>query len=223
MVRAFAANRAKVAFLDIQPEAGAAMMAETGARFIHCDVTDTRALKTAIAEIRNALGPIGILINNAANDDRRGIDDVDEIYWDGQQNVNLRHQFFAAQAVRPHMRELGGGAIINFSSISYHYGSDHMIAYATAKSAVIGLTNALARGFSGDNIRVNAIEPGAVITPRQRQLWYTTEESVQSMVERQLVRRILTGDDVARLALFLASDDSGMITKQSIAIDAGLR
>ena len=98
-----------------------------------------------------------------------------------------------------------------------------MSAYATAKSAVIGLTNALARGFSGDNIRVNAIEPGAVITPRQRQLWYTTEESVQSMVERQLVRRILTGDDVARLALFLASDDSGMITKQSIAIDAGLR
>ena len=133
MVRAFAANRAKVVFLDVQPEAGAAMMAETGARFIHCDVTDTRALKTAIAEIRNALGPIGILINNAANDDRRGIDDVDEIYWDGQQNVNLRHQFFAAQAVRPHMRELGGGAIINFSSISYHYGSDHMIAYATAK------------------------------------------------------------------------------------------
>ena len=120
------------------------------------------------------------------------------------------------------MREVGGGSIINFSSIAWKFGAYEMAAYATAKAAVHGLTRALARGFGPDNIRVNTIEPGAVMTERQRQLWYQTEESIEVVVQRQLIRRVLLGEEIARTALFLAADDSAMITKQSITVDAGL-
>lgn len=222
MVRAFAANGSRVAFVDIQEEAGRAVASEHGALFLPCDITDIAALKTSIAEAGRRLGPIAVLINNAANDDRHRIDDVTVEYWDQSQAVNLRPQFFAAQAVRPQMRELGFGSIINFSSISWRYGADGMAAYATAKSAVLGLTRALARGFGADNIRVNAIEPGAVITERQKQLWYPTEESIDALVQRQAIRKVLLGEEIARTALFLAADDSRMITKQSIIVDAGL-
>ena len=186
------------------------------------DITDLTALKTCIGEVGEILGPIGILVNNAANDDREEIDDITETYWDRSQAINLRPHFFAAQAVRPQMRQLGSGSIINFSSISYRYGADKMLPYATAKAAIIGLTKALARGFGADNIRVNAIEPGAVITERQRQLWYPTAQAVQGMVDRQIIKKILSGEEVARLALFLAADDSRMITKQSLVIDGGM-
>lgn len=222
MVRAFAANRARVAFVDIQDEAGRALAGQCGALFVSCDITDVAALQAAIAEAGRQLGPIAVLVNNAANDDRHAIDDVTVAYWDHSQAVNLRPQFFAAQAVRPQMRRLGFGSIINFSSISWRYGADGMAVYATAKSAVLGLTRALARGFGADNIRVNAIEPGAVITERQRQLWYPTEASVDALVQRQAIKKILLGDEIARTALFLAADDSRMITKQSIIVDAGL-
>ena len=222
MVRAFAANGARVAFVDIQEESGAALAGEVGAIFLRCDVTDVPALRAAIAEAGNRLGRIGVLINNAANDERHKIDDVTVDYWDQSQAVNLRPHFFAAQAVRPQMRELGFGSIINFSSISWRYGADGMAAYATAKSAVLGLTRALARGFGTDNIRVNAIEPGAVITERQKQLWYQTPESIEVVVQRQAIKRVLLGEEIARTALFLAADDSAMITKQSIIVDAGL-
>ncbi len=113
------------------------------------------------------------------------------------------------------MKSLGGGSIINFSSIAWRFGADHMVAYVTAKAAVVGLTRALARAFGPDNIRVNAIEPGAVMTEKQRRLWYTTEASVAEMVARQAIQRLLLGDEIARAALFLAADDSRMITKQS--------
>jgi len=222
IVRAFHDSGARVAFVDIQDTAGKALAAELGALFLHCDLTDIESLKASIAAVHAALGPIGVLVNNAANDDRHPIDDVNVDYWDWSQHVNLRPHFFAAQAVRPQMRELGGGSIINFSSIAWRLGSDTMAPYATAKSAVIGLTKALARGFGADNIRVNAIEPGAVMTEKQRQLWYKTAESVDAMVERQLLRRVLTGEDIARAVLFLASDDSRMITKQSLIVDAGM-
>lgn len=222
IVRAFHDSGARVAFVDIQDTAGKALAAELGALFLHCDLTDIESLKASIAAVHAALGPIGVLVNNAANDDRHPIDDVNVDYWDWSQHVNLRPHFFAAQAVRPQMRELGGGSIINFSSIAWRLGSDTMAPYATAKSAVIGLTKALARGFGADNIRVNAIEPGAVMTEKQRQLWYKTAESVDAMVERQLLRRVLTGEDIARAVLFLASDDSHMITKQSLIVDAGM-
>src|SRR5690606_28148469 len=130
--------------------------------------------------------------------------------------------FFAAQAVRPQMRQLGFGSIINFSSISWRFGAGHMAAYATAKAAVLGLTKALARAFGPDNIRVNAIEPGAVMTERQRQLWYTSEEEVDAMVSRQLLGRVLLGEEIARTALFLPADDGRMITNQTIIVDAGM-
>lgn len=222
IVRAFHGCGAKVAFVDIQERAGSELAAELGALFLKCDLTDIDSLKASIAAVHAALGPIGVLVNNAANDDRHAIDDVSAEYWDWSQHVNLRPHFFAAQAVRPQMRELGGGSIINFSSIAWRLGSDTMAPYATAKSAVIGLTNALARGFGADNIRVNAIEPGAVMTEKQRQMWYKTQESVDAMVEKQLLRRVLTGEDIARAVLFLAADDSRMITKQTLIVDAGM-
>lgn len=222
MVRAFAGSGSRVAFVDIQQETGQALAAECGALFLPCDITDIAALKDAIAQTGDRLGPIAVLINNAANDDRHEIDDVTVQYWDQSQAINLRPQFFAAQAVRPQMRTLGFGSIINFSSISWRFGADGMAVYATAKSAVLGLTKALARGFGADNIRVNAIEPGAVITERQRQLWYQTPESIDALVQRQAIRKVLLGEEIARTALFLAADDSRMITKQSIIVDAGL-
>jgi NAD(P)-dependent dehydrogenase (short-subunit alcohol dehydrogenase family) len=223
MVRAFAANGARVAFIDLQRDVGQALADELGALFLPCDVTDVPALQRSIATTAERLGPIGVLVNNAANDDRRPLDDIDIDYWDASQAINLRPHFFAAQAVRPQMRQLGGGSIINFSSIAWRAGADGMAPYATAKAAILGLTRALARGFGADNIRVNAIEPGAVMTERQRQLWYKSEESVRAMVDRQAIKRVLRGEDIARTALFLAADDSSMITKQSLIVDAGLR
>lgn len=222
IVRAFAANRARVAFVDIQDADGEALARETGSLFLHCDVTDIPALKDAIAAARDRLGPIGILVNNAANDDRHAADEVTEEYWDRNQDINLKHQFFAAQAVRPQMRELGGGSIINFSSIAWRGGGDVFPSYATAKAAILGLTRALGRDFGGDNIRVNAIEPGAVVTPRQIRLWYKSEAAVDSVTQLQALKRRLLGDEIARAVLFLASDDSRMITKQALRVDGGL-
>lgn len=222
IVRAFAANAAKVAFIDIQDAEGEALAAETGATFIHCDVTDIPALKASIEAAHQALGPIGVLVNNAANDDRHKADDVTDEYWDRNQDINLKHQFFAAQAVRPQMKALGGGSIINFSSIAWRGGGDSFPSYATAKAAILGLTRALGRDFGADFIRVNAIEPGAVVTPRQIRLWYKSEEAVESVTARQALKRRLLGDEIARAVLFLASDDSRMITKQALRVDGGL-
>jgi NAD(P)-dependent dehydrogenase (short-subunit alcohol dehydrogenase family) len=229
IVEAFAGQGAKVAFVDLQTGVGEALadrLAASGAPrplCISADVTDIPSLQAAIARTRQTLGPIGVLVNNAANDQRHKIDDLSVEFWDQTQNVNLRHQFFAAQAVRADMRELGGGSIINMSSTAWRFGAAEMPAYATAKAAVLGLTRALARAFGPDNIRVNAIEPGAVMTERQRQLWYKTEESVQAMVARQLLPHVLLGEEIARMILFLGADDSRMITKQSFIVDAGLR
>jgi D-xylose 1-dehydrogenase len=224
IVRAFHRNGSRVAFVDVQEAEGKALTKELGGKplFIKCDLVDVAMLQSVIELVRQKLGPIGVLVNNAANDDRCGIAEMTVDYWDTMQAINLRPHFFAAQAIRPHMKEIGGGSIINFSSIAWRFGADAMISYATAKSAVIGLTKALARGLAVDNIRVNSIEPGAVMTERQRKLWYQSEESVQSMVKRQLMQRVLVGEDIARTALFLAADDSYMITKQSIIVDAGL-
>ncbi|PSJ64701.1 SDR family NAD(P)-dependent oxidoreductase [Kumtagia ephedrae] len=229
MVRAFAANQARVAFLDIQAETGERLVEELAEKsrhvplFVACDVTDIPALQQAIEKVRAELGQVAVLVNNAANDDRHAIAEVTPDYWDRTQDVNLKHQFFAAQAVHPQMKALGFGSIINFSSTSWRFGADQMAAYATAKAGIVGLTRALARAFGPDNIRVNAIEPGAVITERQRELWFKDEEAVDQVVQRQLLHRVLLGEEIARTALFLAADDSRMITKQSILVDAGLR
>jgi NAD(P)-dependent dehydrogenase (short-subunit alcohol dehydrogenase family) len=228
IVRAFAGQDARVAFLDILDEDGNALAQELGGvasppLYIRCDLTDVAALKAAVADVRSRLGPVAVLVNNAANDSRHKIDEVTPEYWDEALNINLRPHFFTAQAVRAHMHELGHGSIINFSSIAWRGGASNMVAYATAKAGVQGLTRALARGFGDDNIRVNAIEPGAVITERQKRLWFTKEGSIDAVVQRQTLKHVLLGEEIARTVLFLAADDSRMITKQSIRVDAGLR
>jgi NAD(P)-dependent dehydrogenase (short-subunit alcohol dehydrogenase family) len=228
IVRAFAHNHARVAFIDLQVEAAEAMAKELAGvgestLFLRCDVTDVPALQASIKEASARLGPISVLVNNAASDERHEVDEVSVEYWDHAQNVNLRHHFFAAQAVRPQMRALGSGSIVNLSSIAWRAGAGEMPAYSTAKAGIVGLTRALARAFGADKIRVNAIEPGAVMTDRQKRLWYKTPEAVEAMAQRQLIKTTLLGEDVARMALFLGADDSRMVTKQSITVDAGIR
>lgn len=223
IVRAFAGQGSKVAFVDLLESEGSDLATEVSGLFIRCDVTDIAALKSAIARTGEDLGPIGVLVNNAANDNRHEVDAVDEAYWDQAMDINLKHQFFASQAVRAQMRQLGGGSIINFSSIAWRGGAGNMAVYATAKAAVNGMTRALARAFGDDNIRVNSVEPGAVITERQKRLWFTAPGSIDAVVQRQMIKQVLLGDEIARTVLFLASDDSRMITKQAITVDAGLR
>ena len=200
IVRAFVANDAKVGFVDILDEAGEALVVElAGAAhrpvYLHCDLIDIPALQAAVSKIGDRLGPIAVLVNNAANDDRHKIDDVTVEYWDRTQDINLRPQFFAAQAVHKYMKQLGYGSIINFSSIAWRGGADSMAGYATAKAGVLGLTRALARGFGNDNIRVNAIEPGAVITDRQLKLWFTKPGSVDAVVQKRFIKQVLLGEE----------------------------
>ena len=227
MVEAFAANNARVVFLDIQQEASEKLVEKLSAArhrpvFIRSDLTYIPALRAAVERAASEAGPVSVLINNAANDERHKLEDVTPEYWDKAMNVNLRPHFFAAQAVWPHMRKLGRGSIVNFSSIAWMAGGANFVAYTSAKAAVIGLTNSLARELGPDNIRVNAIAPGAVVTERQLRLWYNEEQADQT-VQRQLIRRRLLPVDIARVALFLAADDSEMVTKQCLVVDAGLR
>ena len=226
IVQALAEQGARVAFVDILEDASRSLIQQLSdvdhqPLFIQCDLTDIGALRQAIQRVYQELGPIGILVNNAANDERHEVDKVTPDYWDSAMDVNLRHQFFAAQAVRPHMQELGSGTIINFSSIVWVFGGAAFVAYATAKAGVVGLTNSLAREFGADDIRVNAIAPGAVVTERQLRLWYT-EQQADELANRQAIKRRLLPEEIARTVLFLASDDSRMITKQCITVDAGL-
>lgn len=226
IVQALAEQGARVAFVDILEDASRSLIQQVSdvdhqPLFIQCDLNDIGALRQAIQRVYQELGPIGILVNNAASDERHEVDKVTPDYWDSAMDVNLRHQFFAAQAVRPHMQELGSGTIINFSSIVWVFGGAAFVAYATAKAGVVGLTNSLAREFGADDIRVNAIAPGAVVTERQLRLWYT-EQQADELANRQAIKRRLLPEEIARTVLFLASDDSRMITKQCITVDAGL-
>jgi NAD(P)-dependent dehydrogenase (short-subunit alcohol dehydrogenase family) len=227
MVEAFVAQGASVAFVDLARRESAEQAERLAAGpqeplFIECDLMNLAELEAAMEEVRQRLGPIAALVNNAANDARQGADEVTEADWDRAMAVNLKHQFFAAQIARRSMREIGGGSIINFSSTSWMMGTAGLSAYAAAKAGVVGLTRSLAREFGPDNIRVNAIAPGAVITERQRRLWLS-DADVAQIVARQCLARILVADEVARTALFLAADDSRMITKQCLIVDAGLR
>ncbi len=222
IVEAFADQGARVGFLDIQADAGQALAEKTGAEFGAIDITDVAALQATLAEMAGRLGSISVLINNAANDKRQDVDDISDEDWTTSQNINLRAQFFAAQSVRPGMAAGGGGSIINISSIVWRLAGGDMVPYATAKAGVLGLTKSLAHAFGDDNIRVNTIEPGAIFTERQRALWYPTEDDVNTLVSRQLLKRPMNGGEIARMALFLASDDSRMITNQSFIVDAGL-
>ena len=225
-VRAFAANGSKVAFLDLQEEAGRALAdGLAGSRhkplFLRCDVTRTDELKAAIGEARGRLGPTNVLVNNAANDQRQVFEEVTPDDLDRTLAVNFRHVFFAAQAVVPQMIESGGGSIVNMSSMSWYAGVPDLMGYTSAKAAIVGLTHSLARAVGKHRIRVNAIAPGLVLTEKQLRLWYPTADKVAQMVGNQFLPDGIQPAEVARLALFLASDDSRMITKQTFALNGG--
>jgi NAD(P)-dependent dehydrogenase (short-subunit alcohol dehydrogenase family) len=225
-VRAFAANGARVAFLDLQEDAGNALArslqdAAHAPLFVPCDLTDPAALRTALARVRAELGPAAVLVNNAANDQRQTFQDVTPDQFDWVMAVNLRHVYFACQAVVPQMIELGYGSIINMSSLAWMFGSPDLQAYAAAKAAIVGLTSSLARQMGQHRIRVNAIAPGLVLTEKQRRLWFTDEAKLAAVVSRQSLPDVIQPEDIARVALFLAADDSRMITKQTLSVNAG--
>jgi len=222
ITRAFVAQGAKVGFLDIDTARGEALEAELGsdALFVACDLTDIPALKAAVQTIRDGFGAIDVLINNAAHDERHATLEVTEDYWDGRMAVNLKHQFFAAQAVLPDMTAKGKGAIVNMGSTSWVIGQGGMAAYTASKSAVIGLTRSLARDFGAHGVRVNAIAPGWIMTERQMALW-VTPETEKSIYENQALKRPLVPDDIARVVVFMSSDEAGAITNQHYIVDGG--
>lgn len=222
MVRQFAAQGTRVGFVDIDRAAGEDLAAELGegVRFLPCDVRDVPALEGAIAAVADELGPVTILVNNAAHDLRHTIDQLDEAYWDDRQAVNLRHHFFAARAVAPMMRAAGGGSIINLGSISAHIDLMDLVGYITAKAGIEGLTRTLAREFGPDRIRVNCLIPGWVMTERQLRDW-VTPEAEESIRRNQCLEDKVYPGDVARMALWLAADDSAMCTAQKWVVDGG--
>jgi D-xylose 1-dehydrogenase len=221
IVEGFAAQGCDVVFFDINEADSNEVAQRTGARFVHVDLTDTQATQQAINRIIGDGGAIDVLVNNAANDDRHEVDDVTEAYWDDRLNVNLKHQFFCAQAVIPGMREKGGGVIINLGSISWHLALPGLILYETCKAAIEGLTRALARDLGCDNIRVSCVVPGNVRTPRQLK-WYTPEGEAE-IVNGQCLKGRLVPEDVAAMILFLASDDARLISGHEYFVDAGWR
>lgn len=226
LVEAFVRQGAKVGFVDIAEAHAEALVARLGDAehapvFRRLDLTDLDALARVFAELQEALGGVDVLVNNAANDDRHTIADVTPAYWDERMNVNLRHQFFAAQAVIPAMKAAGGGSIVNFGSISWHLGLEDLVLYQTAKAAIEGLTRSLARDLGRDNIRVNAVVPGNVKTPRQEK-WYTPEGEAE-IVSAQCLDGRIEPADIAALVLFLAADDARMCTGHNYWMDAGWR
>src|SRR5690242_15312588 len=226
IVEHFAGQGAKVGFVDIDEPASTALVKKISAAglpaplFLKADVRDVKAYQAAIAEAAAKLGTITVLINNAARDDRHDLADVTPDFWDERIAVNLRHQFFAIQAVAPGMKVAGGGSIVNFSSVSYHTMTARLSVYEAAKAAVIGLTRGLARDLGPDGIRLNAITPGWIMTQRQIDLWLTPEAEADLM-KAQCLKEKVYPPDIARMALFLASDDSRLISAQNFVVDGG--
>lgn len=226
LVEHFARQGAQVAFIDLQADAGAALvdsLAADGVRvplFLPLDLRDIPALQAAIASVAKRYGDISVLVNNAAHDERHRVEDVTVEFWEDRMQVNLRHQFFAAQAVLPMMRAAGGGSIINMGSVSWHVGQGGMPAYTTAKAGIEGLTRGLARDLGPDKIRVNCIIPGWIMTQRQIELWLTPTAEQELMLAQCLKEKVFPAD-VARMALWLAADDSRLCTSQTWVVDAG--
>lgn len=225
IVRSFAEQNCLVTIFDIQDDAGQDLADQLGqsTQYVHCDLLDTDTTQTQVHSIAKQRGALSVLVNNAANDDRRPIENIDADYWDWSQRINVGSQFFVAQAAYRSMKTLKKGSVINLSSIAWRLGIAELAAYATAKAGILGLTQSLAREFGQHNIRVNAIEPGAVMTTKQRSLWYPTDADVERMVNRQMLDRVIVGEDIARVVVFLASDDSAAITGQSIRVDSGFQ
>lgn len=222
IVRAFANQGAKVGFLDIDSEGSAALAAsiEGTVDYEVCDLRDIDALRNAIAALAGRLGDAAVLVNNAARDDRHDWKDVTPEYWDERQATNLRHMFFAIQAVAPGMIKAGGGSIINLGSNSWWEAGGGFPAYTTAKSAVHGLTRTMARDLGKYRIRVNAVVPGWIMTERQKKLW-ATPESLAAHRERQCLPDLIEPQYVARMVLFLASEDAAMCTASNYMVEAG--
>ncbi len=226
IVEHFCQQGAKVGFVDVDDAASEALVEAMVAAghekpiFVNCDLRDIEALRASIGQIRAALGPITVLINNAANDQRHDIDEVTPEFWDDRFAVNLKHQFFAAQAIYPDMEAAGGGAIVNIGSVSWMIGQGGMPCYTTAKSAIAGLTRSLARDLGPKNIRVNCVVPGWIMTQRQLDLWLTPEAEADLM-ERQCLKRKLVPADIAKAVLFFASEDASGFTNQSYVADGG--
>lgn len=225
LTEGFLAQGAKVAFVQRSDSTAFCdeMAEKHGARplFIPCDITDVEALKAAIAQASEAHGEIDVLVNNAANDKRHDTLEVDEDFWEWSQAINLKAYFFASQAVVPGMQKKGGGAIINFTSISYIMGQAGYVSYATANSGINGMTRALAREFGPDRIRVNAIAPGWVLTDKQKEMW-VTPEALEAHVAKQCLKDTLSPEDIVGATLFLASDSSKMMTGQAMIVDGGV-
>ena len=225
VVRQFAAQQAKVAFIDIAVEPSRALARElesagTPVHFEPCDLTDIPALQRSVAATAKLLGPIQVLVNNAAHDERHATEEVTEAMWDSRIAVNLKHQFFCAQAVIPGMKSLGKGAIINLGSISWIIGQGGMAGYTASKSAVLGLTRSLARDFGAYGIRVNAVAPGWIMTQRQIEKWVTPEGEAE-IVARQCLKRKLEPAEVANVIVFLASEEASAVTSQHYIVDGG--
>ncbi|MFV3077432.1 SDR family NAD(P)-dependent oxidoreductase [Niveispirillum fermenti] len=229
LVEGFVRQGARVHFLDLAAADSAALAdslaaggADPAPRFTRCDLTDLDALKAAIDGVIAAEGGIDVLVNNAANDDRHKVEEVTPAYWDDRMAVNLRHLFFATQAVIGPMKAGGGGSVINLGSISWHLALPDIALYQTAKAGIEGMTRALARDLGGDNIRVNCVVPGGVKTPRQMRLWHNPEEEAR-MLGQQCLKQRVEPRDIAAMVLFLASDDARLCTGHEYFVDAGWR
>ena len=224
MVEGFARQKSRVFFLDVAEAESKALAARlgNGVQFLNCDLTNVDSLRANLAEIEKQAGPVAVLVNNAANDDRHKLEDVTPAYWDQRLAVNLRHQFFATQCVVPGMKKAGGGSIINLGSVSWHSAIPDLSVYETAKAGIEGLTRALARELGEANIRVNCVIPGAIRTPRQMKLWHTPEEEAKILAQQCLKARV-DPVHVTAMVLFLASDDAAMCTAHNYWVDAGYR
>lgn len=225
LVEHFVAAGSRVGFIDIDDAAGVALAsrlsgARHGPRFVNADLTDTSAIERAVVEIRTQLGSIGVLLNNAANDRRHSIAETTSESWDTGIAVNLKHQFFTVQNVVADMKQLGGGSIVNFGSVTWMLKQGGMPVYSAAKAAIQGLTRSLARDLGPFNIRVNTLVPGWVMTEKQVRLW--VNDAARAEIARgQCIDRPLLAEHIARMALFLAADDSAMCTAQNFVVDGG--
>lgn len=227
LTAAFASQGARVTFIDIDETHGQSLSAELSrfslhpVTFIRADLRNVAEARAAVEEAARATGFLSVLVNNAAWDDRHEIDAVTEAYWDENQSINLKQIFFVSQAALPYLRRADGGAIVNFSSISYLLNMGDLPSYAAAKAGIVGLTKSLAGRLGPEGIRVNAILPGMIVTERQKRLWLT-DESISASVARQCLNRALTPEDVVGPCLFLASSAAAGMTAQTMIIDGGL-
>ena len=227
LVRAFAAQGAKVAFCGTKPEGGKALVDEVIAAgqaapwYAACDVRDVAAYQALLTRVASEVGPVRVLVNNAGRDDRHKMEEVTSEFWDDRLALNLKHYFFAIQAVAPGMAQAGGGSVINMGSVSWMRGRPNLAGYTTAKAGILGLTRTLARELGGRNIRVNALVPGAIVTERQTAL-HRDPLTDQQFLDAQCLKVRLDSGHVARATLFLAADDSDGMTGQHVLVDAGI-